>query len=173
MKSISHLKLAKGFLAAMLSFQIGILSAEAAGVNSGTSKANFSKYEHPEFGTNSRLDSMQAAATYVRYLKPLESKGLVLPDIRTASEHVFHLFIVQVEDRKRVMEHLGKHEVQTGIHYPIPFHIQGGYKDLGYGVGDFPVTEAVAKKIVSLPMFPEITEAQIAFACEKLSEALA
>jgi dTDP-4-amino-4,6-dideoxygalactose transaminase len=148
------------------------------------------KYEHPERGTNSRLDSAQAAildiklkhlakwnaqrhAAAVRYaerLKPLESRGVVIPDVRTADEHVFHLFVIQVEDRTKVMEHLAKNEVQTGIHYPVPFYLQGGYKELEYSKGAFPVTEAVAPKILSLPMFPEITESQIDFVVEKLAE---
>jgi dTDP-4-amino-4,6-dideoxygalactose transaminase len=68
------------------------------------------------------------------------------------------------------MEHLAKNEVQTGIHYPVPFYLQGGYKELEYSKGAFPVTEAVAPKILSLPMFPEITESQIDFVVEKLAE---
>ena len=150
------------------------------------------KYEHPERGANSRLDGVQAAildiklrhlakwnaarhaaaTRYVERLEPLTSRGLVIPDICAADEHVFHLFVIQVDDRKRVMDYLAKHEVQTGIHYPIPFYLQGGYRELGYKAGAFPVTEKIAPRILSLPMYPEITEAQIGFVTEKLSECL-
>jgi len=150
------------------------------------------KYEHPERGTNSRLDSVQAAildiklkhlarwnaqrhaaaVKYVERLQPLTAKGLVLPDPRTASEHVFHLFVVQVDNRAAVMESLAKRDVQTGIHYPVPFYLQGGYSELGYKPGSFPVTEKLAPRILSLPMFPEITDDQIDFVCETLAAAI-
>ena len=150
------------------------------------------KYEHPERGSNSRLDGVQAAildiklrhlstwnaqrhaaaVKYVERLKPLTEKGLVLPDTRSAAEHVFHLFVVQVDDRTKVMEHLAKHEVQTGIHYPVPFYLQGGYRELGYTQGAFPVTERISSRILSLPMFPEISDDQIDFVVEKLGECL-
>ena len=150
------------------------------------------KYEHPERGANSRLDGVQAAileiklrhlatwnaqrhaaaVKYVERLRPLTERGLILPDPRSAEEHVFHLFVIQVNDRQKVMEYLAKHEVQTGIHYPIPFYLQGGYRELGYTKGAFPVTEKISSRILSLPMFPEITDAQIDFVAEKLSECL-
>jgi dTDP-4-amino-4,6-dideoxygalactose transaminase len=150
------------------------------------------KYEHPERGANSRLDSVQAAildiklrhlsmwnaqrhaaaTKYVEKLAALSSKGLVLPDVRSPEEHVFHLFVIQVNDRQKVMEYLGNQGVQTGIHYPVPFYLQGGYKQLGYAKGAFPVTESVASHILSLPMFPEITDEQIDFVAEKLSECM-
>jgi dTDP-4-amino-4,6-dideoxygalactose transaminase len=150
------------------------------------------KYEHPERGTNSRLDSVQAAildiklkhlagwnaqrhaaaVKYVERLQPLASRGLVLPDPRSASEHVFHLFVVQVDNRASVMEYLAKHDIQTGIHYPVPFYLQGGYTELGHKAGAFPVTEKLAARILSLPMFPEITDDQIDFVCETLAKAI-
>lgn len=150
------------------------------------------KYEHPERGTNCRLDGVQAAILdiklrhlstwnqkrhaaalkYIARLKPLTERGLVLPDPRSADEHVFHLFVVQVDNRAKVIEHLAKNEVQTGIHYPVPFYVQGGYRELGYAKGSFPITEKISSRIVSLPMFPEITDSQIDFVAEKLAECL-
>jgi dTDP-4-amino-4,6-dideoxygalactose transaminase len=150
------------------------------------------KYEHPERGANSRLDGVQAAildiklrqlaqwnaqrhaaaVKYIELLKPLTSKGIILPDPRSADEHVFHLFVIQVEDRQKVIDHLAKNEVQTGIHYPVPFYLQGGYRELGYKTGSFPVTERIASRILSLPMFPEISDSQIEFVVDKLSECL-
>ena len=151
------------------------------------------KYEHPERGTNSRLDSIQAAILdiklkhlenwnrarnraakkYCEALKPYAGKGgLVLPDTLTEAEHVFHLFVIRVDNRAKVMEHLQKNDVATVIHYPNPFHLQGGYKELEYKAGAFPVTEKLATQILSLPLFPEIRDEQISFVAEKLIEAL-
>jgi dTDP-4-amino-4,6-dideoxygalactose transaminase len=96
---------------------------------------------------------------------------VVIPDVRTAEEHVFHLFVIQVENRAKVIEHLTNNDVHTGIHYPVPFYLQGGYRELEYSKGAFPVTEAIAPKILSLPMFPELTSDQIDFVVEKLAEA--
>lgn len=149
------------------------------------------KYQHPEKGMNSRLDSIQAAVLsvklkhlheanskrwnaarkYVELLSPFQSEKLVLPDIRTQDEHVFHLFVIQVAERDRVMQALSAKGIGTVIHYPIPFHLQGGYEKLGYGKGSFPVTEKAAERILSLPMFPELTEEQIAYTCEALIDA--
>lgn len=152
------------------------------------------KYEHPEVGTNSRLDSMQAvvlnvklkhlaqwnqnrwnaAKRYCDNLKPLADQGLVqLPELATSAEHVFHLFVIQVGDRESLMAHLADSNVQSGIHYPKPIHLQGGYADLGYSKGDFPVTEAASERIMSLPMFPEITSEQVDYVCEVVSDQLA
>jgi dTDP-4-amino-4,6-dideoxygalactose transaminase len=148
------------------------------------------KYQHPEKGMNSRLDSIQAAVLniklkhlsgfnqkrwkaaerYTELLRPHQNKKLALPDIRTADEHVFHLFVVQVSDRENVMEKLTAKGIGTAIHYPVPFHLQGGYTELGYRKGDFPVSEEIASRILSLPMFPEITEEQIHYVCESLIE---
>jgi dTDP-4-amino-4,6-dideoxygalactose transaminase len=80
--------------------------------------------------------------------------------------------VVQVDNRSGVIESLAKSGVATGIHYPTPFYLQGGYRDLEYGVGSFPVTEKISSRILSLPMFPEITDAQIDYVVEKLSEAV-
>lgn len=149
------------------------------------------KYHHPEFGFNSRLDSIQAsvlsvklphlaswsqkrwsiAAHYNEGLQQLHQAGkLTLPDIRTADEHVFHLFVVQVDDRDVFMKALQEKGVSTGIHYPVPFHVQGGFAELGYKEGDFPIAEGVAKRIVSLPMFPEMTSEQASYVVKVIQE---
>lgn len=140
------------------------------------------KYEYPERGVNSRLDSIQAAVLnvklkhldqwnlkrweiakkYCELLKPLEKMGaLRLPDIVNPQTHVFHLFVIQVDNRPRTIEFLSKNGIQTGIHYPIPFYLQKGYAPLGYLKGAFPATETACGKILSLPIYPEMTSAQI------------
>ena len=91
----------------------------------------------------------------------------------TTCEHVYHLYVVQVEDRDAVREKLGADGVQTGIHYPVPLHLQPAYAGLGYGPGDFPVAEALAPRILSLPMFPQITPEQQEYVVERLAAAVA
>ena len=75
-------------------------------------------------------------------------------------EAVYHLYVVQVRDRDRVRRQLQEAGVQTGIHYPVPLHLQPAYAHLGYQRGDFPIAEKMAGCILSLPMFPEITAKQ-------------
>jgi len=77
------------------------------------------------------------------------------------ARHVFHLYAVRVSDRAAVQEKLKAEGVQTGIHYPIPVHLQEAHADLGYRRGAFPCAEQAADEVLSLPMFPEITTAQI------------
>jgi dTDP-4-amino-4,6-dideoxygalactose transaminase len=150
------------------------------------------KYQHPEKGMNSRLDSIQAAVLSVKlkhlaewngrrwraaemyrsHLQDYQTETFVLPDIRTPEEHVFHLFVIQVDERDRIAKELMERGIGTVVHYPIPFHLQGGYKKLGYSEGDFPVAEGLAKRILSLPIYPEITEEQIAYVSDSLKELL-
>jgi dTDP-4-amino-4,6-dideoxygalactose transaminase len=95
---------------------------------------------------------------------PLEAR----PDV----DHVYHLYVVQVDHRDAVRERLGEMGVQTGIHYPVPLHLSPAYAGLGYGRGDFPVAEALAPRILSLPMFPQITGEQQEYVVERLAEAV-
>lgn len=147
------------------------------------------KYYHPTFGTNSRLDEIQAAILNVklplldawngerqraaaRYKRNLKSySSILLPATAEYSNHVYHLFVIQVEgDRDGVIEQMGKRSIQCGIHYPIPLHLQAAFSSLGYKKGDFPCAESIADKIISLPLFPEITDEQVDFVCECLTD---
>jgi dTDP-4-amino-4,6-dideoxygalactose transaminase len=92
---------------------------------------------------------------YGRLLKNIE--GVVVPFEPSWSKAVYHLYVIRTEDRDGMMQYLGQHGIGTGIHYPIPLHMQDAYAAMGYQPGDFPVTEAVAREIVSLPMFPQLT----------------
>lgn len=140
------------------------------------------KYHHEVIGWNFRLDNLQAgilnvklkrlaawnaaryeaAQEYRRLLAGLADK-VALPEERADSTHVYHLYVVRVRERERLQNFLQEKGVSTGIHYPIPIHLLPAYKSLGYGKGDFPVTERYADEILSLPMYPEITKEQIAY----------
>ena len=100
--------------------------------------------------------------------------NLVLPAIPKPEGHVFHLFVVQVrnKDRAAVQKALGERGVATGIHYPTPIPYQPAYASLGHTWGDFPVADEVMKSCISLPMFPELTAAQIEHTAKSLIEVL-
>jgi dTDP-4-amino-4,6-dideoxygalactose transaminase len=136
------------------------------------------KYHHPEVGFNSRLDSMQAIvlnaklarlpgwnesrrAAAERYESLLaDAAGIETPKTMPGNEHVWHIYAVLVADRDRVLSELHEAGVGAGIHYPVPLHLQGALGDLGHNEGDFPETERAANQMISLPMFPGISEAQ-------------
>jgi dTDP-4-amino-4,6-dideoxygalactose transaminase len=137
------------------------------------------KYEHVEAGLNTRLDTMQAAVLQVKlkylpawnaararhaalYREALAGVGdLSFQQESPFSTHIYHLFIVETERRDELAAHLSRANIQNGIHYPIPIHLQEAYKDLGYARGAFPHSERAARRMLSLPMFPELSEAQI------------
>jgi dTDP-4-amino-4,6-dideoxygalactose transaminase len=150
------------------------------------------KYYHDFEGYNGRLDAIQAgllhakldylakwnaqrrerAAEYKRLLKSpdgaLVPARLVLPCEPLWSRGVYHLYVVRTSDRAGLMNHLKEAGIGTGIHYPIPLHLQKAYASLQYSLGDFPVAEKAAAEIVSLPMFPQLTEQQQAMVAEEI-----
>jgi dTDP-4-amino-4,6-dideoxygalactose transaminase len=81
-------------------------------------------------------------------------------------EHIYHLYVIQTPEREALERRLKMRQIQTGIHYPVPAHLQEACAPLGYEAGDFPVTEAAASRILSLPMFAELTEEQIHYVCD-------
>ena len=145
------------------------------------------KYEHLIKGFNSRLDTLQAVVLRIKlrrleqwnearrqaaakYDQLLAGSGLLTPKTAPYSKHVFHLYVVQVPDRQKQQAAFDAANVSHVIHYPIPVHLQPAFAELGYKPGSFPVTEALVGKIISLPMFPEITDNQlqrVAGACLK------
>jgi dTDP-4-amino-4,6-dideoxygalactose transaminase len=136
------------------------------------------KYYHQIEGYNGRLDAIQAGFLQVklrhlevwnqerrqraaRYRELLGSiEGVGLPCEPSWSRAVHHLYVVQVQNRQRLQQHLADAGIGTGIHYPVPLHLQQAYSDLGYGPSDFPVAEKKAAEILSLPMFPGLTFGQ-------------
>lgn len=137
-------------------------------------------------GVNSRLDELQAAILRVklRYLPWYLERRRELADRydRNLTEkaervvpghgvhHAYHLFVVKVSDRDRVREGLARRGVDTGIHYPHPIHLMRGYRHLGYREGSLPQTENPARCILSLPMYPELSEESVDRICEKFNE---
>ena len=137
------------------------------------------KYYHEVKGFNHRLDTMQAAVLLVKlphldgwnaerrraaatYADLLADLPLTTPATAAYAEHIFHLYIVRVANREALMDYLKERGIATGLHYPIPIHLQPAYSELGYKAGDFPITEAYAETILSLPIFPELDDHKVA-----------
>jgi len=136
------------------------------------------KYVHVIVGTNSRLDALQAAVLSVklRYLREwnarrlrhamdyeakLRHASIQVPEVPSGREHNFHLFVVRTKNRDALRQHLHACGIGTGIHYPEPLHLTPAYRKLGYAMrGSLPVSEALASEILSLPMYPELSESQ-------------
>ena len=95
---------------------------------------------------------------------------MVTPFAADYGEHVYHLYAIQVGNRDALREQLGSEGVQTGIHYPIPLHLQPAYADLGYERRDFPVSESYAARTLSLPMYAELTEEQVGYVVDRVKE---
>lgn len=139
------------------------------------------KYLHTDTGTNSRLDSLQAAVLNVKlphlrqwnqqrniaaqhYDKLLQNKPIIPIQNRTATGHVYHLYVIRIPhplDRNFFQQQLTELGIQTGIHYPLPCHLQPAYQNLGYQKGDFPAAETLSQEILSLPMYPGLSPSQI------------
>lgn len=149
------------------------------------------KYYHDVVGWNARMDGIQGAVLEIK-LKHLEAYNrarrqhaehyrsllngvpdLILPRERPESRHVYHLFVVRVPDRDRILKEMADCGVACGIHYPIPVHLQAAYRSLGLERGAFPVTEQCADEVLSLPMFPELTGSQVETVARELKKCLA
>jgi dTDP-4-amino-4,6-dideoxygalactose transaminase len=140
------------------------------------------RYHHPLKGFNSRLDEVQAAVLSAKlkhldqwnerrrviassYQNRIRNDAVTILLERKYGKHVYHLYVVRVSRRSEFQSHLLAHGIETLIHYPIPIHKQESYQDLGYKLGDFPVTERLAEEIVSLPIYPELTDDEIDYIC--------
>ncbi len=141
------------------------------------------RYHHEVIGHNYRMEAFQGAvlsiklkyieiwtkqrqrnaALYNELLSDVEE--IDLPQEQDGAESVHHLYVIQTDDQNELQKFLGDRGISTGLHYPIPLHLQKAYKYLGYKKGDFPVAERAAGRILSLPMYPELTEDQIHYVC--------
>jgi dTDP-4-amino-4,6-dideoxygalactose transaminase len=144
------------------------------------------KYDHEFEGINSRLDGLQAAIlgaklphlekwtegrrrAAARYNANLKGQNLVVAPVeREGSRHVYHLYVVRLEERERIQAAMKEDGIETGVHYPVALHTLGAYKYLGHKLEDFPVSYGYSQRILSLPMYPEISDAQIDYVCERL-----
>ncbi len=147
-------------------------------------------YKYEMEGFNYRLDTLQAAILQVklRYLDGWNARRrqiaarydellrdvdeIVIPRTAPGYEHVYHLYVIQTPDRDAVTQYLRERGVMAQQHYPIPLHLQPAYAHLGLRPGSFPVTEALAERCVSLPIYPEMTEEQIGHVAETVKGAL-
>jgi dTDP-4-amino-4,6-dideoxygalactose transaminase len=110
------------------------------------------------------------AARYSSGFKDVEE--IIPPFEATYARHVYHVYAVRVQDRNEVIRHLEGKGIGCGVHYPVPVHLQEAYANLGYERGAFPVSEQIANEFVSLPMFPELSEAQIDFVIETVKDSI-
>jgi dTDP-4-amino-4,6-dideoxygalactose transaminase len=137
------------------------------------------RYEHAIKGFNYRMDGIQGAILRVKlrhldgwtdarraraaeYRQAFAGSDVVIPAELDGCRHVYHVYAVRLRNRDATRAQLQAKGIQTGVHYPIPVHLQPAYADLGYSAGDFPVSEQVASEVLSLPIFPEMTSAQVA-----------
>ncbi|HVG33501.1 MAG TPA: DegT/DnrJ/EryC1/StrS family aminotransferase, partial [Pyrinomonadaceae bacterium] len=147
------------------------------------------KYHHEIIGYNFRLEGLQGAVLNVklrhldrwndlrrahaaRYHELLKDTPLLLPREMDYARHIYHLYVIQTDEREHLQQSLSKAGVQTGIHYPVPVHLQPAYRLLGHKPGDFPEAERQAARVLSLPMFPELTDEQLNFVAEAIQDAV-
>ena len=146
------------------------------------------KYFHDLEGYNGRLDAIQAAVLRIK-LKRLQDwnqsrrknaalytellqdvPGITLPVEAGFAESVYHLYVILADNRDGLQKFLSEKGIATGLHYPLPLHLQKAYTHLGYVKGDFPVSESAAERLLSLPMYPELAAEQIDYVCSSIRE---
>ena len=145
------------------------------------------KYEHVLPGYNFRMEGIQGAVLAVklphldgwndrrravaeRYSERLAGQGIVLPKEAAYARHIYHLYVIQADDREALRDHLAQQGIETGLHYPIPLHLQEAYASLGYRRGDFPVSEHLTERIISLPMYPDMPLEAADYVCDAIFE---
>jgi dTDP-4-amino-4,6-dideoxygalactose transaminase len=149
-----------------------------------------SHYAHSDYGYNARLDALQAAVLRAKlerldrwnarrrrlaalYSELLPNQGLKLPHEPEGLESCYHLFVIRSANREAIRTALLERQIECGIHYPMPLHLQPACSELGYSKGDFPVCESMAETVLSLPMHPHLTDRQVEFVAEAVRSAAA
>ena len=148
------------------------------------------RYYHDEVGYNSRLDEIQAAILRVKFKRIdeygkkrsnnaalynayLKAPGIQTPNVRPGNKHVYHQYTIKVKNRDRIKDALDQGKVTSSmIYYPVPLHLQAAYRDLDMKEGSLPVAEQAAKEVLSLPLYPELTEEQIKTVAEAVKQAI-
>lgn len=145
------------------------------------------QYVHDEIAYNSRLDSLQAAILRVKlrhldswiekrvaiaskYNSAFQGSGIVTPKTGEGNLHTYHQYTLAVDDREGMLKYLDEKKIGSRVYYPVPMHLQPCYKGLGYKEGDFPVSEKAAKSVLSLPVYPELTEEMIQYVIDTVLE---
>lgn len=161
--------------------------AIAETVNKLRNHGRLGKYEHEMVGYNERMDTLQAAILNVKlphlndwnalrrkhadeYRAALAGASLELPTVAPGCTHVYHLFVIRHPKRDDLQKFLKEKGIATGVHYPLPLHLQPAYADLKLKEGDFPATEKAAREILSLPMYPEMTAEMVAEVASAIKE---
>jgi dTDP-4-amino-4,6-dideoxygalactose transaminase len=145
------------------------------------------KYHHVLKGYNYRMEGVQGAVLRIKlkhleawtearrqnaatYNKLLQGAGVTLPTEASFARHVYHVYAVRTPKRDALMQALQSRDIQTGIHYPIPVHLQKAYAEFGYKAGDLPITEKASSELLSLPMYPELRREQVETVCNAVQE---
>ena len=146
------------------------------------------KYHHIYQGTNSRLDELQAAFLRVklpyldkwnearrgiakRYIESIKNPKIVLPLSNSDEyEHIYHVFVIRCDERDELEGYLKKKGIMTVKHYPVPMHLQGAYKSLGYKEGDLPIAEKISQTVLSLPLYHGMTDEDIQYVIDAINE---
>jgi dTDP-4-amino-4,6-dideoxygalactose transaminase len=153
----------------------GAIAARAASLRD---HAQLKRYYHEEIGYNYRMDSFQAAILSIKlkyldgwnaaragrarqYQQALQDTPFEVPKSFGNSDCIWHCFVVETDDRDQMRQRLSESGIETGLHYPVPIHLQHAYAALGYVEGDFPVSERFSQRCLSLPMYPELTDEQV------------
>lgn len=162
------------------------INEDVIGVEAGNDTIyNPLKYYNYLIGYNSRLDALQAAILRVKlreidkwnskrrdivnlYNDEFENLELATPVCSEYNEHVYHMYILQSENRNQILELLRKKGVATGVYYPVPLHLQKVYKNLGYKEGDMPIAEYLSHRTFAIPVYPELTEEQMKYIIESI-----
>jgi dTDP-4-amino-4,6-dideoxygalactose transaminase len=148
------------------------------------------RYHHEVYGFNSRMDEIQAAALRIKlrhlhdwnearrqhaaaYDRLLANAGVGLPATGADRSHIYYVYVIRSSDRDRIQRLLSERDVGTGIHFPIPIHLQPACRDLGYKPGDLPHTEKAASEVLSLPMYAELTDDQLEWVASTIVNARA
>jgi dTDP-4-amino-4,6-dideoxygalactose transaminase len=147
------------------------------------------RYYHDEVGYNSRLDEVQAAVLNVKfkridsynegrrrsaalYARQLSFPGITPPVELRDCKHVFHQYTIRIKDRDAVKKRLDEARMSSMIYYPVPCHLQAAYRDLGMQPGSLPAAERSAQEVLSLPMYPELTEEQVRTVADAVKKAM-
>ena len=149
------------------------------------------KYYHDMEGYNGRLDAIQAGVLRVKLRRLGEWNrarrqnadiynelisgipGVDFVRVKQFATSVYHLYVIMVDDRDKLQKYLSEKDIATGMHYPLPLHLQKAYRHLGYRKGDFPVAERSAERLLSLPMYPELEHDQIEYVCSAIADFMA